>query len=123
MNLISRVIIQLLANGAALYASQYFIDGFSVTPSVEAYLKIAAILTVVHLIIRPILRLILSPVIFITLGLGAIVLNAVLLYVVDYFMADLSISGLFPLVYATLIIGIVNYLITVSARKHAQSEK
>src|SRR3989344_1194326 len=110
MSFISRILIQLLANGAALYVSQYFIDGFDVVPSVEAYLKVAAVLTLVNIFIRPILKLIFSPVIFITLGLGVLVVNALLLYGVDFVLTEITIAGLFPLVYATVIISVANYL-------------
>ncbi len=117
MHFISRIVIQLLANGAALYACQYFIDGFAVTPTVEGYLKVAAVLTIVNIVIRPIVKLIFSPIIFITLGLGILVVNALLLYGVDYFLPELTIAGLFPLVYATLVISVVNYIVSASAKK------
>ena len=117
MSIVSRIVVHLLANAAALYASQHFIEGFGVTPNVGAYLKVAAVLTVVNIIIRPILKLIFSPIIFITLGLGVLVVNALLLYGVDYFLQELTISGLFPLVYATLIISVINWIVSLSAKK------
>lgn len=114
---ISRVFVQLLANGAALYASQYLIDGFGITPTVEGYVKVAVMLTLVNFFIRPIIKFVFSPIIFITLGVGVIVVNALMLYMVDYILPEITISGLFPLVYATLIISVINYLLSVSARK------
>jgi putative membrane protein len=120
MRTISRVLVQLLANAAALYASQYFIEGFSVAPTIEAYAKVAAVLTLVNIFIRPILKFIFSPVIFITLGLGVIIVNALLLYGVDYFLPELAIAGLYPLVYATLIISVINYIASKSSKKKAE---
>lgn len=117
MNIVSRIIIQLLANGIALVASAYFIEGFSITPTPQAYIKVAVILTIVNIFLRPLLKLVLSPLIFITLGLGVLIINALLLYGIDYIVPELTITGLFALVYATLITSVLNYLASAISKK------
>lgn len=123
MRLLGKIIIVLLGNIVGLYLSSYFIkNGFYISPTIEAYLKIGLILTAVHIFIRPILKIVLSPIIFITLGLGIIVVNALILYIIDYALPELTISGLYPLVYATLIIGIISFFVNSSQKSIAKSE-
>ena len=122
MNFLTRAIIIFACNVVALFAAAYFVTGFSMTPGWEAYAKVALILTIINIFIRPLLKVILSPIIFITFGLGVLVVNALILYVVDAFSVDLTITGLYPLVYATLIISVVNAVLSIISKKMRESE-
>ncbi len=117
MKLFFKSIFLLASNFLALAIADYFIAGFNIQPTWQAYLRVTVIFTLANLLIKPILKIILSPIIFITLGLGV---NALLLYGLDWFLDDLSISGLYPLIYATLIIGLTNFLFHFSAKKAYQ---
>jgi uncharacterized membrane protein YvlD (DUF360 family) len=61
--------------------------------------------------------LFLGPIIIITLGLGIIIINAIILYLLDYFLVQITISGLYPLIYATLIISVINLVFHFSAKR------
>ncbi len=121
MSLINRIITHFVANVLALIGAVYWIPGIAVSGSWVAYAKIALVLTVLNMTIKPILKLILSPFIFITLGLGIIVVNALVLYVLDILMNELTITGLYPLVYATLLISVVNVVIVAITRRKTTS--
>ncbi len=71
----------------------------------------------INIFIKPILKFILSPVIVLTFGLGVVLVNALTLYFLDFFMANIAVSGLKPLFYATLIISLINLLIGFSAKR------
>lgn len=122
MSFLTRALVLLVSNAVALFAAAYFVSGFSIQASWESYAKVAIILTVVNIFIRPLLKAIFSPVIFITLGLGVIVVNALILYVIDYFSPDLTIAGLYPLIYATLIISVVNAILSMVSKKVRENE-
>ena len=122
MSFLTRLIVLFVSNAIALFAAAYFVTGFSINPGWESYAKIALILTIINIFIRPLLKAIFSPVIFITLGLGVILVNAVILYAVDYFSPDLAIAGLYPLVYATLIISVVNAVLSIVSKKVRENE-
>lgn len=117
MKTIGRLLIHIIANAIGIGVAAYFIDGMSVDPTFEAYLKAAALLTLGNLLIRPILKIVLGPIIIITFGLGIVVVNALVLYGVDYISTDITISGLYPLVYATLILAVINGVFSYSAKK------
>ena len=52
------------------------------------------------------------PVIILTLGLFTIVINALLLWLVDYIFEFVTISDIMALVWATIVIGIVNMIVS-----------
>ncbi len=70
----------------------------------------AAILTLLNFILKPILTLVLGPVIILTLGLGLILVNARILKILDLFLNNLTIETIPALLYATILIGVVNFV-------------
>jgi len=111
--MITHLIAAILGNGSALLAAGYFVDGFNLnlSPGWEAFAALVGVLTVISIIIKPLLRLFLGPIIILTLGLFNLVITAGLLYVVDKYAQNLTITTLPALVYGTIIITIVNIVI------------
>lgn len=110
-------IIRILGNAAALYVAQYFIAGFSVTGDIKQYILAGILLGLLNLIVRPILKLITFPLLIVTLGLFSLVINAILLWIVDYVFAFVSISDIRSLIWATIVVGIVNLIISGITKK------
>jgi putative membrane protein len=115
--MLSRLILTLIANAIALLAAGYFLPGFLITGNVISFAIVVIILSLINLIIRPIIRLFLSPLILITFGLFNIVINGFILYVIDIYFDTISIDGLVTLLYATIIIGLVNVLLGTGRKK------
>lgn len=117
MRLIARIIIAVVVNALGLLAAATFIPGFHLTATLQELLILAAIFTALYLILRPIVKMILGPFLVLTLGLGLIVVNAIMLYLLDFiaqkFMMtqNLSINGLVPLFEASLFISVLNFLL------------
>ena len=104
MKFLGHLACSFVGNIIALLVTAQFVDGFALAPGVRNLLLAAGILTVIMVIARPILKVILSPLIILTLGLFSLVINAALLLALDFYSDSVSISGLEPLVVATLII-------------------
>ncbi|KKU35544.1 MAG: putative membrane protein, partial [Candidatus Wolfebacteria bacterium GW2011_GWC2_46_275] len=125
MKFLSRFLFSIFSNLLAFLIAIKFVEGFTIADgsttlfgiSVPVLVAVVALFTVINLFIRPIIKLILSPIIILTFGLGILVVNALMLYLLDYFSKNVTIQGLEPLAYATLIISVVNLIIGVSARK------
>ncbi|MCL5016174.1 MAG: phage holin family protein [Patescibacteria group bacterium] len=116
MKFLSSLVISFIANGAGLYIAGVYVPGFSITPNLRDVAIAAAILTGINLVVRPILKHILWPLMILTIGLFGIVINALTLYVLDYFLPYITISGLIPLIYATLIITAANIAVGIVAK-------
>jgi len=117
MKSIIQLISLFIVNLIALIVADRYIDGFAITPGYANFALAATTLTLINVFIKPILRFILSPIIFLTLGLGVIIVNALILYGLDLALNTLSVSGLIPLFYATLVISLINVFIGFTARK------
>ena len=112
--MIKRLIVALIANAAGLLAAAYIVKGFDVNISdLAAFGSLAAVFTFVTLIIRPIIRLVLTPVIILTFGLFNLVITGALLYIVDIYSQNITISGLAALIYGTVIITLINLIFRV----------
>lgn len=120
MRTIAHIILIFFANAVALAVATALVDGFSVRPSLLSFVRAAGIFTLIYFVVRPIIKLVLTPIIIVTLGLGVIVVNAITLYILDMVSEDIVITGLRPLAYATLVIGAVHLLVHFSA-KHLHS--
>lgn len=117
MKFLSRFLFSIFSNLIAFVIAERYITGFIVTQELKQLLIVIAIFTVINTLIRPIFKLILGPIIILTFGLGILVVNALMLYLLDYFSENVTIQGLEPLAYATLIISAVNLIVSISARK------
>ncbi|MBU2564020.1 phage holin family protein [Patescibacteria group bacterium] len=117
MRFLTKLIIQVIANAIGIFIAVYFIQNVSFLGDLTDYLIIGAILTLANLIIRPFLRLISTPLIFITLGLFLIVINGIILFGVDFFIDNLTIIGFWAYLWTTLIISIINAIIVPIAKK------
>jgi len=103
-----RFIIRILGNAVALYAAFYIVPGFLVSGSVQQYLIAGLVLALLNLIVKPILKLISFPLILLTLGLFTFVINALILWLLDYLVAFVTIESLLALIGATIIVSVVN---------------
>lgn len=101
----------------ALLATVYFIPGFDIIPGFTNFLLAALVLTLINAFIRPILKLLFTPIIFLTFGLGTLIINALMLLLLDKLLTNITITGTLSLVYATLIITAVNLVINFTAKK------
>ncbi len=114
---IVQLIFYFLSNILALLVATYFIEGFILEPGLNSLVLTAVALTLINTLIRPIIKLILTPIILFTFGLGVIIVNTLMLYLLDKLLPNITITGVLPLFYATLIISVVNLVVNFSARK------
>jgi len=104
-------ILRLLGSSLALYIAQVFVAGFAVNGGIKGYLIAGIVLGLLNLIIKPILKVIAFPIIFITLGLFTLVISALLIWGVAELTGLVSFDNYYALVWATIIVAIVNTVI------------
>ncbi len=111
-----RLIFYFFSNLIALMVANHFVEGFEIGPGFNSFLLVTAVLTLINVFFRPIIKLILTPVIVLTLGLGILLVNALIIYFLDKLLVDITIMGTLPLIYATLIVSLVSFVINFSAK-------
>lgn len=114
----SFVLFEIVANMVAVAVTARLLPGFQFAGieqmdigSLISLLITATILTLLNLIIRPLLKLFLFPIIILTFGFASIFINLLILSFLDYLIEPLSITGFWGLIWSAFLIGWINTLI------------
>lgn len=115
-----KLILTLLGTAFALWIAVWLVDGFEFEGEWWQFLIIAGLVGLANAVIRPIAKLISLPFMIVTLGLFAIVINAVLLQVVvwlsgpDLLDLGLTSDGFFwSTVLASIVVSIAGAIIGI----------
>lgn len=73
---------------------------------------VVLLLGLFNVFLRPLLVLFTLPFVVLTLGLGLIVINAVLLYFVDYLVDGFEVDGVWSALFGSLIISVTNMFLS-----------
>lgn len=84
-----------LINLFALWVTANYIGGFHLAEGLKSLLLVGAGFTLLHLLLKPILKLILGPINFLTLGLIDLVIDGGILYLLTLYFPQISITGWF----------------------------
>jgi len=111
MNFVWKIFAHVGVNAIGLYLASRYIANFVISPLNFKEVLIAAIgLTLINFFIKPILKLALSPIILLTLGVALIAINGLTLYILDYLLPTVTIGDIQALVYATLLTTGINII-------------
>lgn len=81
------------------------------------------ILAIVNAVIKPVLVLFTLPAVLLTLGLFMLVINALTVMLTAWLYGPLEISGFWSAMLAGLIIGVVNFLVSVILEDNGQEKR
>lgn len=116
MRFFSRIVFSFFSNFLALFLAAEYVAGFSIAGGLSGLLGVTLVFAAINVFIRPFFKFVFSPVIILTLGLGIIVVNAGMLWLLDFFSEQVTIQGLEALLFATLLISAIHFIINISAR-------
>lgn len=78
----------------------------------EVILIAGLVLALVNIVIKPIVIIFALPALLVTLGLFMIIVNGLMVYLASKFYTPLHITNFWAAVFAGIVIGLVNYLVT-----------
>ncbi len=102
----------LVANALGLWIAFKLIDGFQFTGGLLEIALAAVVFALINWLMRPAVKLLFGPVILLTLGLFIVVINMGMLWLLDWITPSLVILDLTALFLGTLVIGLVNLLLS-----------
>ncbi len=109
------LLLRLLVNAAALYAATRFVDGISFTGTIPALLGVALVFGIVNTLVKPIIAFFSIPVIFLTLGLFLLVINALMLLLTSSLSGTLglgfSVRGFWAALFGSIVVSIVSMIL------------
>jgi putative membrane protein len=113
--LVRWVILAVTIGLAALLLPKVDVDG-----GAFALMGIALVFSLVNVLLGTILRILTLPLTVMTLGLFALVVNAVLVSVTDWISDDLSVDGFLPAFLAAILISVVSTVLNFALRPAAR---
>lgn len=117
--MIKSFFIHWLANSLALYGITYLLEGnFLITGGWKGYVVAALVIGMVNALIKPILKILSFPLVFMTIGLFSVVLNVLMLLFAKYLLSVLAfegvrieINGLLTYLFVAILISVANIII------------
>lgn len=106
------IVVALILNSLALLTTAYIVPGFDVS-DVQTALLAAIVLGVVNTFIKPALLFLTAPLTILTLGLFAFVVNAIVLWIVSYFVRGVRIDGMLPAILAAVVLSVVSTVLSM----------
>jgi putative membrane protein len=120
-----RFLIRVLASAAALAVATAVVPGIelttgSVTSKVLTLIAVALIFGLINAFLKPIVKIVGCAFYILTLGLIALVVNALLLWLTSWLADKLNlpwhITGFWPAFWGAIIVGVVGWLLSILIR-------
>jgi putative membrane protein len=117
-----RFLIRVLASAAALAVATAVVPGIelmtgSVTSKVLTLIAVALIFGVINAFLKPIVKIVGCVFYILTLGLIALVVNALLLWLTSWLAGELNlpwhVTGFWPAFWGALIVSVVGWLLSI----------
>jgi putative membrane protein len=104
-------VIRLFVNALALAAAAWLIDGIQMSGGFFDVLLVALVFGVLNALLKPLLMIFSLPLLILTLGLFAFVVNAAMLLITARLLDDFAVSGFLSALLGSLVISVVTILL------------
>lgn len=114
MEWLIRLVVTWAINVLALVVADWALDGLEIErwwPVIWA----GAILGLANAFLRPVVKILALPLIIVTLGVAYFFVNTLMLLVTEWISPDLTITGFWTYVGATIVVGLVNWVASAAA--------
>jgi len=109
-----RILLRWLINSLGLYAAERLVPGVHAVGDWRTFAIAAAIFGLVNALIRPVLTFLTCPLLFLTLGLFSLVINALMLWLTGRLATEFGVgfyvAGFWPAFWGALVISVVNLI-------------
>ena len=113
-------LLRLVVNAAALWVATEVVPGVSYAGGPLTFLAVALIFGVINATLRPLMKLLTCPLILLTLGLFALIVNGLMLWltssIADSLGLGFRVAGFWPAFWGALVVSIVSTLLSISIR-------
>jgi putative membrane protein len=104
-------VIRLFVNALALGAAAWLFDGIEMSGAFPDVLLVALVFGLLNAILKPILLFLSIPLLIVTLGFFALVVNALLLLLLSRALEGFEVSGFWTAVFGSIVISVVTIVL------------
>ena len=108
---------RLLVNAAALWVATRIVPGVTYSGGWLPFLGVAVVFGVINAFIRPVAKILTFPLIILTLGIFALVVNGLMLWLTSSLAETLGIgfhvSGFWPAFWGALVVSLVSTILSM----------
>lgn len=105
-----KLLIKFLATAGALWLAAWIVPGIDLSDRIATILWVALIFGLVNMFIKPVVKLLTLPLLLITLGLFAFVINAALLGLTAWLTDGLTVDGFWSAILGSLVISAAGFV-------------
>lgn len=105
-----KLLIKFAATAGALWLAAWLVPGIQLSRNFGTVLFVTLVFGIVNMFLKPIMKLLTFPLLLVTLGLFAFVINAALLGLTAWLTKGLSIDGFLPALLGSLIISAASFV-------------
>jgi putative membrane protein len=113
-------IIRLLVNAAALWVATRVVPGVTFDGGVMPFLGVALLFGAINATLRPLAKILTFPLILLTLGIFALVVNGLMLWLTSSLSSSLGlgfhVSGFWAAFFGALVVSVVSALLSLTVR-------
>ena len=117
-------LVRLLVNAAALWVATAIVPGVAYTGSTLPFLGVALVFGVVNATLGPVAKILTFPLIILTLGVFALVINGLMLWLTSSLSEVLGLGfhvrGFWAAFFGALVVSIVSTVLSVAIRDAAR---
>jgi putative membrane protein len=110
-------VVRLLVNAAALWVATRLVPGVTFEGGWPAFFGVALTFGVVNAFIRPVAKILTFPIILVTLGLFALVVNGLMLWLTSSLSTSLGlgfrVSGFWAAFWGALVVSIISTILSL----------
>jgi putative membrane protein len=119
------ILIRVVINAVALWVAALLIDGIDVTAEstggkIGTLLAVGAIFGLVNAVLKPLALLLSLPLLIVTLGLFALVVNALLFWLIagisDWVGLEFEVDGFWSAFWGAIVVSVVSWLLSIVVR-------
>jgi putative membrane protein len=119
-------LVRLLVNAAALWVATRLVPGVSYTGGWMPFFGVALVFGVLNATLRPLAKILTFPLIIVTLGIFALVVNGLMLWLTSSIAASLGlgfhVSGFWPAFWGALVVSIVSMILSIFVRDGSKDQ-
>jgi len=105
----TKLIFQIVGGILGLWLAIKFVPGVEFNGEIKYLIFAGIFLGLINFFLKPILKFITFPLRILTFGLFSLIINMLIVWTVDLFFPELTIQGIVPLFWTTIIVLVVSW--------------